>query len=422
MNNAPVAGIDVSKEFSDMCILTPDNEIFARVKIYHDQTSMDRAVTFLVKAQAQFGEKPVLIMEATGHYHRLLCQFMQQHGYEVIVINPLQSNAVKNISIRKIKNDKVDAYRIALLYRLHVMKPTNIPSEAISCLRALCRQHHDLKNDVVAYTNRLIAYLDQSFPGCQKIFYDLSGKTSLAVLSRWPTPQAIQAVTSSTLIRAIRIASHRGFQYAATKCRILKETARAAIQFGIQQPVNDILIQTTVSTLSSLSCSVEKTDQEIHKTIAAYPELEQNIGLLKSIPGIADFSAAVILSEIGDFSAFHKPKQLVAFFGLDPSERQSGKFKGTKNKISKRGSRYLRKILNMVAIASTFPLKNGNILNPVLADYYKRKCISKPHKVVMCAVMHKLVNIIFAVLRDQKPFELRLPEDHAANLKLLKTA
>ena len=47
MNVFPVAGVDVSKHFSDMCILTPDNEVFDRVKVYHDTTSMDRAFGFL---------------------------------------------------------------------------------------------------------------------------------------------------------------------------------------------------------------------------------------------------------------------------------------------------------------------------------------------------------------------------------------
>ena len=54
--------------------------------------------------------------------------------------------------------------------------------------------------------------------------------------------------------------------------------------------------------------------------------------------------------------------------------------------------------------------------NPVLAEYYARKCLSKPIKVAMGAAMHKLCNIIFAVLRNQKPFEQRQPELHAASL------
>jgi hypothetical protein len=109
---------------------------------------------------------------------------------------------------------------------------------------------------------------------------------------------------------------------------------------------------------------------------------------------------------------------LTSFFGLDPSERQSGKFRGTKNKISKRGSPYARAALNMAAhnCIHNHPL-TGKPGNPVLAEYYEKKCATKLKKVAMCAVMHKIVNIVFAVLRDQKPFELRDPIAHDRMLK-----
>ena len=84
MNFGPVAGIDVSKRFSDMCILSPDNKIFAQEKIYHDETSINRANTLLQKAEQIFSSKPVIVMESTSHYHLILFQFFSEHGYEVI--------------------------------------------------------------------------------------------------------------------------------------------------------------------------------------------------------------------------------------------------------------------------------------------------------------------------------------------------
>lgn len=62
MNFGPVAGIDVSKRFSDMCILSPDNKIFAREKIYHDETSINRSNTLLQKAEQIFSSKPNIVM------------------------------------------------------------------------------------------------------------------------------------------------------------------------------------------------------------------------------------------------------------------------------------------------------------------------------------------------------------------------
>jgi len=65
----------------------------------------------------------------------------------------------------------------------------------------------------------------------------------------------------------------------------------------------------------------------------------RNVELLDEIPGVGFLTAATLIAEIGDFSLFNSPKALTAFFGLDPSVNQSGKFNGDRNKISKRGTR-----------------------------------------------------------------------------------
>jgi hypothetical protein len=57
-----------------------------------------------------------------------------------------------------------------------------------------------------------------------------------------------------------------------------------------------------------------------------------------------------------------------------------------------------------------------------MMEFYKRKCQSKPKKVALGAVMRKLVCIIFAVLRDRKPFELRSPQEHAQMLAAKRKA
>ncbi len=104
MSYCPVAGIDVSKQFSDMCILSPDNKIFAQEKIYHDETSINRANAYSKRLSGFFFSKPIIVMESTSHYHLILFQFFSEHGYDVIVVNPLQSNSMKDFSIRKRKN------------------------------------------------------------------------------------------------------------------------------------------------------------------------------------------------------------------------------------------------------------------------------------------------------------------------------
>lgn len=69
--------------------------------------------------------------------------------------------------------------------------------------------------------------------------------------------------------------------------------------------------------------------------------------IIRSIPGIGEKIAATIVSEIGEVERFNHPKELIAFAGLYPSTFESGTFKGTYNRITKRGSSRLRQALYM---------------------------------------------------------------------------
>lgn len=153
-------------------------------------------------------------------------------------------------------------------------------------------------------------------------------------------------------------------------------------------------------------------DDEIKRLSLLDEKFHKEIVLLQSIPGVGEYTACVVLSELGDISNFSKPKELVAFFGLDPGVSQSGTYNRKNNKISKRGSPHVRSILHMLAKSNVYPNRNREYLNPVIRAYFEKKIAEKPYKVVMCVIMRNMVQIIFAVLRNQKSFELRTPEEH----------
>ncbi len=92
-------------------------------------------------------------------------------------------------------------------------------------------------------------------------------------------------------------------------------------------------------------------------------------------------------------------RQIEAFVGLTPSENQSGTSVCGKDRLSKVGNNYLRKSLYMPAVSAIQH-------NPVIRDFADRlKQAGKPSKVIICAVMRKLLRIIYAVVRSGKPFD-----------------
>lgn len=422
MNFKPIAGIDVGKYFSEMAILSPSNKVVARMKINHDSyTDIERAVELLNKTEKDFASRPFIVMESTGHYHKILFHSLCKNGFEVSIINPIQTDSIKNIGIRKVKNDKVDARKIALLYRFQELKATNIPNEDIECLRSLCRQYYKLNDELTTYKNRLTGIIDQLMLNFKDVFPDTYSKAAIAVLEEYPTPALIAKADKNKLVSLIRNNSRRSIEWATAKCELLVLKAREFEPLSINNPANVAMLSIYISMVKNLQENLKKVLKAIHHLIADnmskdIPMMSLTLELLQSIPGIGFLTAATIIAEIGDFSAFSKPGKLVAYFGIDPSVMQSGEFTGTRNKMSKRGSRLLRRVLFTIALANIRTKRNKEPCNPVLLEFYKKKCQNKPKKVALGAVMRKLVCIIFAVLRDRKPYELRSPEEHARML------
>ena len=428
MNLRPIAGIDVGKFFSEMAILSPSNEVVARMRIHHDSNAdVKRAIRLLRKMEKDFASRPFVVMESTGHYHKILFHSLCKAGFEVSVTNPIQTDSIKNIGIRKVKNDKVDAHKIALLHRFQELKSTNIPNEDIECLRSLCRQYYKLNDELTVYKNRLTGIIDQVMLNFKDVFPSIFSKTAIAVLEKYPTPEHILKANKGHLVSLIRKNSRKSPEWSSAKYELLVSKAREFAPLSINNPSNVAMMGVYISMIKTLDENLAKILKAIRQLITEdmakdTPMLSLTLELLQSIPGIGLLTAATILAEVGDFSAFSKPGKLVAYFGIDPSVMQSGEFIGTRNKMSKRGSKLLRRVLFTVALANIRTKRDKKPCNPVMMEFYKRKCQSKPKKVALGAVMRKLVCIIFAVLRDRKPFELRSPQKHAQMLAAKRKA
>jgi transposase len=113
---------------------------------------------------------------------------------------------------------------------------------------------------------------------------------------------------------------------------------------------------------------------------------------------------AVILGEIGDITKFDNQKKLVAFARIDATVKQSCELEGTQNKMSKRGSPYLRRALFQAALAACV----GKNPNPVLSAFYQKKIAEgEHHNTAVGAVARKMCNIIYFGLTENRAYEVR---------------
>lgn len=416
-------GIDVGSTISLMSIVDPqENIILKPIKIIHnDISSLERAIFEIKKAEELYSLKSRTFLESTGIYHFPLFCFLIESGFEAYIINPLITHSIKNYGIRKVKNDKIDSIVIAKLGLKRDLKTSVIPFKLVLELRSLCRKYYELTDTRSSYVNRLKKDIHTVFPQYLDVFCNVTGKTSIMILKEYPTPDKILRGHKITMIEKILKTSKKGINHANNKYEQLIQAAKASKIFGCDLCSVYLNISINIKLIEELDALISFVFEQIKSLI----ETNQNekfikqINLLDSIPGIGFLSAVTIMCEIGDFSAFKKPKQLIAYFGIDPTVYQSGNFKSTEVHMSKRGSRIARRAIFSVAIANIRSNSNGNYINPVLYDYYIKKTESKPKKVALGAVMHKICNLIFAVLRDEKPFVLKSSEEHCLSYKQL---
>ena len=330
-------------------------------------------------------------MEATGHYWLSVYGYLLEQGFEVKVINPIQSEAFRKMYIRQTKNDRKDSFMIAQIMRFGQFSATNLAEEVIVAMRQLSRYRLALVDACGDCKRRIIALLDQVFPEYGALFSDTFGVTSKEVLSRYPTPEDLLSVSAGKLSRLLEKASHGRF--GREKAEQLKAAAGSSFGVSFAKDAFAFQIRQLIEQLEFLEGQITELEERISSL------LKQTGSYITTIPGIGDILGAIILGEIGDIHRFDAPNKLVAFAGLDVRVTQSGEFTGTRQKISKRGSPYLRRTIWLAASRAAF-------CDPILSEYYQSlRARGKHHLTAIGAVSRKLCNIIFAILSENRPYE-----------------
>ena len=148
-----------------------------------------------------------------------------------------------------------------------------------------------------------------------------------------------------------------------------------------------------------LDQEIEKIRKQIADLIGKNPHLKQRKELLDSIPGLGKATIPHLLAELNDLEKFRHVREVVAFIGLAPKETLSGSSIKGKPRLCKIGHVRLRKALYMPALVSIQ-------CNPMMIAFYNRlKEKGKNGKVIVCAIMRKLVHVIFGVLKSGKMYD-----------------
>lgn len=385
-----IVGIDIGKNHHEASIVSPEGKQIGRsLRFATTHKGADSLMSFIFK---NIGNSPCVFgMEATGHYWYPIYSFLKAKGYTIYVINPIQSDSLRKMYIRQTKNDSIDSFLIAEVIRFGQFGTTSMADENILAMRQLCRYRDSVISSRTEIKLRIGTIMEQIFPEYEKQFSSLWVSTSMGILEKYLTPENIENTPIDELFEIIKDKSHNRLTRA--KAISIKEAAADTFGIKIAQDAFSFQLKQLIDRMNFLDKQIEALDIEIMKYY------EQFDCYLHTIPGIGIIGAATILAEIGDISRFKNSSALVAFAGIDPTVRQSGEFNSTHNHMSKRGSPYLRHAIFLAATTCSFHN------SPLNAYYKKKRDQGKHHLTATGAVARKLTSVIYAVLRDSKPYE-----------------
>jgi transposase len=156
--------------------------------------------------------------------------------------------------------------------------------------------------------------------------------------------------------------------------------------------------------MAELDAAIADVKAQIARTIDDDPDLRRRAKLLETIPGLGERTIPQLLAYIGRPDRFTSAKALIAYASLTPLVRQSGSSLDQRRGTHPMGHRQLKQLLY-------FPAMVAGQHNPLVAAFWKRlKAQNKPGKVIVVACMHKLLRIVYGVLRTGKPFDANLAQ------------
>lgn len=385
-----IVGIDIGKNHHEASIVSPEGKQIGRsLRFATTHKGADSLMSFIFK---NIGNSPCVFgLEATGHYWYPIYSFLKVKGYTIYVINPIQSDSLRKMYIRQTKNDSIDSFLIAEVIRFGQFGTTSMADENILAMRQLCRYRDSVISSRTEIKLRIGTIMEQIFPEYEKQFSSLWVSTSMGILEKYLTPENIENAPIDELFEIIKDKSHNRLTRA--KAISIKEAAADTFGIKIAQDAFSFQLKQLIDRMNFFDKQIEALDCQI---LEYYEKFDC---YLHTIPGIGMIAAATILAEIGDINRFKSSSALVAFAGIDPTVRQSGEFSSTHNHMSKRGSPYLRHAIFLAATTCSFHN------SPLNAYYKKKRDQGKHHLTATGAVARKLTTVIYAVLRDSKPYE-----------------
>lgn len=387
------AGIDVGKRHHWVCVVDQDGRQLLSVKVANDEAGIDA----VIGSVSGLAGKITWAVDIIGAPSALLLAVLSQAGQHVRYASGRLVAAMSGAYAGEGKTDPKDAFVIAETARLRRNLPVIGRKTDLVCNLGLLTGHRaDLIADRVRMINRLRDILTSVFPALEREFDYSSCKGALVLLTGYACPARIRRTGQARLASWLRQRRVRGYARVATRA----VTAAQAQQITL--PGQDIaadIIAELARNLLALDQRVTELDAQIAAMFAEHPQAE----IIQSMPGFGPILGATLLVMAGDLAAFPSPGHLAAAAGLVPVPNDSGRRAGNLHK-PRRYSRPLRRVFYLSA--QTSMTRDG----PSRDYYLKKRAHGRTHQQAVIALARRRVDVLCALLRDNRTYAATPPE------------
>jgi transposase len=392
-------GIDVSKGYSNLVMLDSDKrcveEDFQLDDVFEGHQKLYGLLSTF--SDRHPGANIFAAVESTGGYENnwfnALVRFQEHLPVKVTRLNPFGVSHNSKAGLDRNTTDKISAKNVAEYLIAHPEKVQYQEQDPLSSLRKQWVFVKLLQKQKKQLAGQLESNLYTANPELLSYCKNYIPNWVYSILARYPTAARLAKARASSLSSIPYVTSRRADEL----IRSAKESVASATDEIVEQ-----IIKTTVQQIMQLKKTIA-----VHKEAMAdkcsLPEVE----LLETFVGIGNDSAVGLMLDIGTIERFSSAKKLASFFGLHPVYRKSGDGSWGMH-MSKMGRKAPRQILYMVSIVAIQS-------NPLIREIYEKHVGNGMKKKAALGVcMHKIIRIIYGMLKHNKPFDPEIDRRNSA--------
>ena len=367
-----VIGLDIHQAKISACALSEQSDGSVTIEM-REFGGFKRDRRALAQWAREFGPE-IVVMESTGIYWKSPYAALEHEGIVAWVVN---ARHVKNVPGRK--TDVADAQWLATLARSGLLHGSFIPPANIRHLRLIARQRQKLGGMLAAEKNRLHKILSDAGIRLGVVVSDIHGQAARDMIKALIAGKPIADVLDL-----------------AGRLRASREELFEALQPEELSDVHLFVLTEIMAHIEELEARMGRFEQALLQGLSAW---QPQLTLLQTIPGIDAMGAAMLLVEIGaQMQSFGSAERLASWVGICPGNNESaGKRKSGK---IRKGNAWVRRLLCEFAQAAS---RSGSALK----DKFNALNIRKGHKKSIIALAHKMLRIIFSMLKNDQPYHDR---------------